>query len=320
MSRRKRQKQEPFKLQRGWNRGLSEYRYGTKRPITLHQSKPAPITTGDRRKHAVAEAMDILRDWRFSPFEHEAETIAGLRSAFCLRGYGFHRSDAEAAVIVSEALRLIGAVRPSWEQGQREYVEPRENCAWCGRPKDQYQVHRRYCSPHCAKMALLTRGYDGTARDNITRARSMKLALSLNRKKRICLHCGVSFYPELDSSPSKFCTRTCFYAHRHEDEAATVERDCAICGAAFKGKNVMAMYCSAACNSTAQRRKRGIQPKGQEFSGICECCGSAFQTTARNAKYCSTECVRLVSRFATGQGIPKRIAPRVFDYVFRQAA
>lgn len=316
MSRRKRQKQEAFKLQRGWQRGWSEYRHGTRKPITLHQLKPAPISSGERRKHFIAAAMDILRDWRLSPFEHEARARSGLRSGLCLQGYGFERSEAEAAEVVAEGLRLLGAVRPSWEQGQREYVEPRENCAWCGRPKDQYQLTRRFCSPHCARMALLTRDYEGAADENLVRVRTLKLAGSLKSKKRTCLQCRVAFYPETEASPAKFCTRTCFYAYRHKEEAATVERDCVVCGTAFRGKNVMAMYCSAVCNNTAQRRKRGVQPKGQVFPRLCECCGSSFKAMSADARFCSQDCVRLASRMRTGKQVPKRVTPLVLDYIF----
>lgn len=316
MGKRRRQKQEALKLQLGWKRGWGAYRHGTSKPISLASPNlTTPIFSGARRKHAVSAVMDVLRDWRLSPFEHEAGAIAGLRSGLCLKGYGFARSETEAYALVADGLRILGAKRPTWEQGQREYVDPRENCAWCGGPKDEFQTVSRFCSPRCASLAVMHRGYEDKARDDVGRARTLKLARRLTRKPRDCLHCGKAFHPEEEALATKFCSRTCAYDFQHTEAAKTIEHNCATCGASFRSVLKRAMYCSPVCNNTAQRRKRGVMPRGQTFARTCECCGTAFETTSPKAIFCSTNCVRLVSRLKTGNNAPKRVSPLVLDYL-----
>ncbi|OWK20076.1 hypothetical protein AJ88_33085 [Mesorhizobium amorphae CCBAU 01583] len=56
-----------------------------------------PIFGADKRKHVVNQMMDVMADWRLSPFEFEGSCRAGLRSALCLAGHSWQRADDEAA-------------------------------------------------------------------------------------------------------------------------------------------------------------------------------------------------------------------------------
>ena len=82
-----------------WYASWTEYRYGSDQKVSLAQ-----IFKGEKREAAVGGVLMHLRDWRFSPFEREGECRAGVRSALCLEGHSWHRSDAEAASLV-DALR-----------------------------------------------------------------------------------------------------------------------------------------------------------------------------------------------------------------------
>lgn len=54
----------------------------TRRDTTraMRPGKVQPIYRGEKREHMVSKIMDIMRDWRSSPFEHEGSYHHGLRS------------------------------------------------------------------------------------------------------------------------------------------------------------------------------------------------------------------------------------------------
>lgn len=62
------------------------YRDGPKK---APKKKFNEIVSGNARKITISEIMNVLRDWRYSEFEHEAACLHGLRVAFCLKGYGW---------------------------------------------------------------------------------------------------------------------------------------------------------------------------------------------------------------------------------------
>lgn len=277
--------------------------------------KLKPIFNGERRAHVVRVAMKALRGWQQTPFEQEGAVRAALRSGLCLQGYNWHRAEAQAADVVNEALRLLGAVRPTWEQGQREYVEPRENCSWCGGPRDPFQRSARFCSPHCAKMAALTRDYDGKAKGDNARALMLAVARRTRNQKRKCLACHGVFYPDSDHSTMKFCSNSCAYEHRKTEEAKVHGKNCATCESPFMAKLPTAMYCSRPCAVTASRRRQGIMPLAIR-QVTCEVCGDPFDTTSSTAICCSNNCKVFRGGFRRGQF--KRVTPRIIDYLFRQ--
>lgn len=299
-----------------WKHGLfvgwAEFRYGVDhaRPISLAGPKPQPIFRAEKRRHAINVAMEVLSDWRQSPFEHEGPMRAGIRSALCLEGYDWPRSDVQAGEIVGEALRMLGARRPTWEQGQRHYVEPRENCRWCSVELDAADRVAGFCSVEHARAALTHWGFE--TRNNADAAfRAVHRATRrLAQKPRKCAECGKKFKPPWHGSEQRFCSLECTGMHRRKE---TPERTCTHCGAVFRLErtNLDARFCSKRC---AYDHRSVI-----EISCTCFCCGTSFVTSSPKAAYCSITCTQIVSKIKHGRP-PKRISPPVFDYVFGLAA
>lgn len=338
-----------------WRNGLwsgwGEYRHhaSSAPPVTLAgpkteagSKKPLPILRGQKRRHVINKAIDVLRDWRKSPFEHEGAVRAGIRSALCLCGHGWHRSDEQAAEIVAAALHAIGAVRPTWEQGQREYVEPRENCARCAveLPDEMRNVGARFCSEECARFAIEYRDFEIRSMSDAMYKAAQDVIMRSKHHTRNCVRCNNPYRPLFGQS--RFCSKEC------ADLAAVVlpAIDCGNCGRTFKPKNRYIAYCSRTCAAEARvvAPERACETCGKSFRRaignsagrgkycsrqcavaarsvvhlhkVCACCGAHFTAKGSKAKFCSMRCAQLANTFAHGRP-PKRIAPLVLDYLFR---
>ena len=95
---------------------------------------------------------EALEDGRApSPFAYEAMFRAALRSVLVLQGWRWHPADAAALAVVSVALELLQAERPSWAEGQEAWtgtlVIRDTHCRQCGVPLMPRQVH--FCSGTC---------------------------------------------------------------------------------------------------------------------------------------------------------------------------
>lgn len=243
-------------FQPGWSAGYQQYRHGAKQDIKLAGGpRLQPLFRGDKRKHVVSEIMDMLRDWRLSPFEHEAATTQALRSGLCLKGHGWPLSDMEASALVAEAFFLLGPERPSWEAGQPDYVEPRENCRWCRRPVGPYRSG--LCSAHCATMWIMHREYQDDARTDAMRRKATKLLSKERHAPRACKHCGTSFRPWSSAVEASFCSKPCMYAWRDSEAAARHEKTCDWCGGAFRAKTAAARFCKPLCQLQESRMRTG---------------------------------------------------------------
>jgi hypothetical protein len=227
------------------------YGYKPKAPVAL-----APIFQGQQRQEAVAEVERTLKEWRLTPFENEAACVHGLRSAFCEGGHRWERSQAEALAFVGAALKHMGAVRPTWEQGQPDYTEPRENCSWCRRPLDEGRLRSRVCSPHCGKMILMHRTFETKAIEDRTRMQAYHVAARARMKPRPCKQCGVSFQP-LQTAPGIFCTAVCMHDHQKSEASRVHDCRCVWCGVAFQAKREGASFCSKNCEQHVFRVKTG---------------------------------------------------------------
>lgn len=293
----------------GLRAGYVEYRYGASSERTITLSRP--IMNEDRRKHLVNDVVDMLRDWRSSPWEDEGAMRAGLRAGLCLQGHGWLRSDQEAASIVASSFRRLGRDnRPSWDEGQREYVEPRENCAWCGSSvPDELMVGNRrtnFCSSTCARSAMVHRaiGAGEHARQIYHAAAAI---IDRTKKKPIkCGHCSRSFRPRFDCTV--YCSRECRDAARQR----RAEKTCLHCRKAFQviaANADRSKYCSAECYTEGR--------KARQIERICVSCGNAFVAGVHKARHCCSACGWVDRRFRKGAP-PKRISPLIFDYVLRR--
>ena len=118
--------------------------------------------TKDRRRQLVDAMMAVLREGESSMFEFEASCRHGLRASLCLKGWGWTEADELSAAIVNSALHLIGAVRPTWGEGQPEWTQngsgaliARTRCIRCRRRLEETQA--KFCSALCGNahhMAL----------------------------------------------------------------------------------------------------------------------------------------------------------------------
>lgn len=247
------------RLKRRYYSGYSEWRYGSGRPITLAgPAKHPPIFRGEKRRHVIDEAMDLMRDWRYSHFEFEGATRAGIRAALCLQGYGWHRSDQQTSEIVAEALSLLGAKRPTWNEGQPEYTTPRENCQQCRGPLDDTQIAHadRFCSAECAKIAITRRIFEGSSKTDQAYIRAYRVIWISRKPTLICEQCGKAFKQRGENGTAKFCSETCYYTNIKQ-RAPTISGECLYCESAFVAKHPKAAYCSKTCKARVSNIRRG---------------------------------------------------------------
>lgn len=291
--------------QTGRYAGYADYRYGPARKPTL-----APIWKGSKRRHRVDVVMDLLRDWRMSPFEHEGATRAGIRSALCLDGHGWARSDMTAAEVIAEALHRMGAERPTWDQGQREYSLARDTCLRCGGTiPEEFQVGERrqgFCSDICARAMISERNLRVMSRETQAYQDAQDTIRRAGHKPIACEACGKTFRPLF--ADGKFCSRVC----SSDNQRMVSERVCLHCDKQFTPTTVYGgrgLFCSIACKqahgSTVAIKKN------------CLVCGSTFTAKTKIAETCGKLCQRLSYQIKQAK-LPQRINPPLFDWMMME--
>ncbi|RWK06522.1 hypothetical protein [Mesorhizobium sp.] len=269
----------------------------TPRTATFFRIKPKRIPrqlSRDRRKHLIETAAAILQQGHPTHFAYEGATTHGLRSSLCLQGWPWLDADTAAKDVVDAALRQIGAVRPTWQQGQISYTEEstidHTRCANedCGRPVaiGDNGRWRKYCSSECmsrhhAKMA---------DRFGFRRTRAEYLAFhAANREKRKqataqrdCAWCGRMFlHLDRRSEPQAYCCDACRKAAVSAALRKLAEKACARCGTMFRPKYAKAKFCGKECMALAFSRP--VKP--------CEACGNLFRPKFKNdERFCGPTC------------------------------
>lgn len=312
---------------------------------------------GDKRRHVIDEVMNILKDWRSSEFEHEADCRYGLRAALCREGFGWHTSDIDADLIVQQALSLIGAERPSWTEGQPDYAAARDNCLWCGKGMPDAMTAggraQRFCSRVCAQSALLKQGEESSFRKTVTGIAAYRLVRRERQPLRPCLQCGEQFRPfNYQTRGQRFCSTACAGAHARR----IPERECKTCGTGFRPRQSGGIYCSIGCStnrpaepkpcrscggfvnrgsrqapfcSNACRNKEGralraISRQSRECKRSCRQCGESFVSKSGLAAYCSNTCSSLAAYYRKKHAVqPSNViylTAEIFDGWFRRAA
>lgn len=169
----------------------------------------------DRRLELIDLIAAVLAAGEPTYFAFEGTCRHGLRSMLCLEGHRWARADFTAEQIVAAALELIGAKRPTWQEGQPDYAnaEPRTFCTnpSCRKVLSDANRHRRFCSALCKrrfndiKWAMLNK-----------EAHAAKVAAQRLRKRaqaepRPCEYCKDPFQP-YDYNPRKpqrYCSQGC---------------------------------------------------------------------------------------------------------------
>ena len=272
-----------FKRKHGAFKGIGReytlYRYGSPTAGAVYvpgRDLPKQARNKDAREHMIGEAKRLLASGTSSPFEFEGVCRHGIRSGLCLDGFNWQISDDVAAFAVTEALRRMGARRPSWEEGQPEATTAVECCAWCGRELEIGSGRKdRFCDSVCARSYFTHR----------TDREGRKASAMHKAAKRI-------IYRE----PRKV-----------GDHATTIpDRNCESYGKLFHPVAEHIRTCSVDC--------RGAHAKEVVKVMTCLCCGTSFPASrAKRSPFCSESCSTMQRQFAKGY-LPKRITPLAFDH------
>lgn len=147
------------------------------------KAKPKPRRmNADRRRGIVERTVRILKEGDPTRFAFEAVCRHAIRSKLCLEGWKWQEADAVAVEIVATALRQIGARRPSWAEGQPEFLQlgagaqiERTRCVRCRKPLPE--DHRKFCSTLCANahhmhLAAVREAEEADAYDRVAGYRS----------------------------------------------------------------------------------------------------------------------------------------------------
>lgn len=97
---------------------------------------------------------------------------AAIRSDLCLQLWAWPHADAIAKEALDDAFRFLGAVRPTWYEGQPEWaieagtLIERTRCARCHKPLPE--GHHKFCSrlcssTHAAHLSRLRQADEDTA-------------------------------------------------------------------------------------------------------------------------------------------------------------
>lgn len=148
----------------------------------LPWTRPAPMRAmpkklnRDRRAHIVRIVAGILAMAEPTKFTFEATCRHALRSRLCLAGWRWADADDAAAGIVSDALRSVGAQRPTWKEGQPEWTQdghsPIERTACVRCRKRLPEGRKKFCCQLCAsnhhhRLAFLQSIENGAAYDAV---------------------------------------------------------------------------------------------------------------------------------------------------------
>jgi hypothetical protein len=250
-----------------------------------------------RRETMTRAVMRILALGESSKFEFEAACRHGLRSGLCLEGTRWGAADKFAAGVVEEALRRIGAVRPTWEQGQLEHTQfgfapvERYFCERCAKPIPSERGARsgepvKFCSVSCRNNAKASRQRKFRRRLDAAERAARVAAIADARRDafnekmtRVCDHCGGVF--RTTDGRARFCSRQCSSRARPK-YAGT----CEVCGKKFEPKVRGTKYCGHNCAARAYKVRQALIRPPQ----TCAQCGNEFRSDKPKARFCSLVC------------------------------
>lgn len=258
---------------------------------SLARPRQKPILRGEKRQHLINQVIDAMRRSKPSLFAKEGRVRHGLRQWLCLDGYAWARADHEAEAVTGEALRLLGATRPSPDEAHWQHTISPDYCLWCqGSIEDENRSRgQRFCSIDCARLALTYRQQE---RHRAADAVAQSAYIMIRRKEsppRPCKSCGKPF--QSASEKVVYCSAKCVRAAKGD---LIGERRCLQCDAPFAPSGRKVRCCSQACARTYQIEQ--FRASTPELS--CGCCKAIFRPANAQAKFCSHRCAQLVSRKA----------------------
>jgi len=176
-------------------------------PTLAPQTRPPqPVRAG-----LVAAIAHILGRGQPTYFAREGLCRSGVRAALVMRGFRWVNADTYAASVVAQALRSIGARRPTWDEGQPEWTQdgviraPRETCFRCRTPLPE--GHWRFCSDGCAKATRVAQ-FREMQRDAYNASmRAFRAAWAAKQVEQECHGCGAMFRPRKPGQ--RYCRQQC---------------------------------------------------------------------------------------------------------------
>lgn len=180
------------------------------RPLKVAPPKPKRLNK-DRNRSIREKIVAIMREAEPTPFACEGPCRAGIRSSLCLQGWKWADADIVAAEIVTAALNIAGAKRPTWYEGQPEWTQPgalpilRDRCKRCRKPLPE--GHWKFCCKECGDA------YHGHLanlhmRDEINATRRARMAAwTAKQPERVCEGCKRLYKPR--TPKQRFCRPQC---------------------------------------------------------------------------------------------------------------
>ncbi|KQT57476.1 MULTISPECIES: hypothetical protein [unclassified Aureimonas] len=248
--------------------------------------------------HLVGQAKVILAAGDPTVFAFEGASRHGLRIGLIERGWAWKDADSCAAEIVAAALKELGATRPSWADGQPDFVSSvgtlRTFCAHCnGRIPPDRKTHAgnpvKYCSFECGQYAYRKKasefGEQVSLAEYLTRC-AERSAKTLEERARNCEQCNKRFLSSrLDA---RFCSTSCV----SESQRRSWEVSCVGCGKTFTARpgTKNPKYCSLDCYTATARSDREVscgvcraifRPRFSEKRGLSKFCSTACSASAR---------------------------------------
>ncbi|MBJ3777867.1 hypothetical protein [Acuticoccus mangrovi] len=190
---------------------------------TKKTAKPKQRQLNDARRRRMIDNVAEIMKAGFeagapSRFAFEASCRHGIRSGLCTEGWTWQEADAAAADIVSRALAMIGATRPSWKEGQPEWTQDgalpieRENCLRCRGPLEGH--HYKFCSTVCAAAWHTSRRERDTSDEARAQRAASDAAYRDRAPARACERCGTMYRSR--KRDQRYCGSACFYATQRE--------------------------------------------------------------------------------------------------------
>ncbi len=278
----------------------------------LQRAKSARKLNAERSGRLTDLTARILKTGEPTVFAFEGACRAGIRASLCLEGWKWADADDAARAVIGRALNQIGAERPTWNQGQPEYVSlagtARTHCARCGGKIDEDRGSTngtpvRYCSDLCAHNAMAER--KRLSGEKVSLAEYLatcaaRSAQTMEERATDCAHCGTVFVTR--RADRKFCSRECYA----EAKTKWQDRECLHCGTVFKPKNSggkgVSRYCSRECAGAMRVRSR---PALQ-----CLTCSTIFYPPYPSDKrsYCSPVCNPFATKAAKAAFLCEQIS------------
>lgn len=172
------------------------------------------------RRDAIRDKVAaILKTCEPTAFAGEGPCRAGIRASLCMAGWRWADADFAAVEIVLSALNLIGARRPTWQQGQPEWTQDgalpieRTNCIRCRKPLPE--GHYKFCGKVCSDAAYKARAEVVASEDRRARALAYEVIWRSSQPERPCGFCGEPFRPSRKQGDRQiYCSQSCYQRDR----------------------------------------------------------------------------------------------------------